>query len=68
MIGPTVGTPGGGSSGGDLGPTTQQIAVNNGFKQQLAEIRVEVKKLVDQGVAAFNASLKQAGVTQVLQP
>jgi hypothetical protein len=42
--------------------------VNNEFKQQLAEIRVEVKKLVDQGVAAFNASLKQAGVTQVLQP
>jgi hypothetical protein len=68
MIGPTVGTPGGGSSGSDLGPTAQQIAVNNEFKQQLAEIRVEVKKLVDQGVAAFNASLKQAGVTQVLQP
>ena len=32
MIGQMVGTPGGGSGGGDLGPTDQQVGVNNGFK------------------------------------
>jgi photosystem II stability/assembly factor-like uncharacterized protein len=68
MIGPMVGTPGSGSGGGDLGPTAQQIAVNNEFKQQLAQIQAEFKELVERGTLAFNALLKQAGVTATIQP
>jgi hypothetical protein len=61
MIGPMVGTPGSGSGGGDLAPTAQQIAVNGEFKQQLAQIRVEVNQLINQGTAAVSAMLQQAG-------
>ncbi|HEX4684564.1 MAG TPA: hypothetical protein VH277_17725 [Gemmatimonadaceae bacterium] len=55
MIGPTVGTPGSGSAGGDLGPTAQQIAVNNEFKRQLAELRGEVKALLGRGTTFSSA-------------
>jgi photosystem II stability/assembly factor-like uncharacterized protein len=68
MIGPMVGTPGSGSGGGDLVPTAQQIAVNEEFKQQLAQIQAEVKQLVESSTPAFNAQLKRAGVTTVIQP
>jgi hypothetical protein len=68
MIGPMVGTPGSGSGGGDLVPTAQQIAVNEEFKQQLAQIQAEVKQLVESGTPAFNAKLKGAGVTTTIQP
>jgi hypothetical protein len=68
MIGPMVGTPGGGSGGGDLGPTAQQVAVNDQFKQQLAEIQVEFKRLIDQGTASFNTVLKQAGASSTIEP
>jgi hypothetical protein len=68
MIGPTVGTPGSGSSGADMAPTAQQIAVNEEFKAQLTNIAAEVKGLMDRDVAAFNAMLKQRGVTTVIQP
>jgi hypothetical protein len=67
MIGPMVGTPGSGSGGGDAGPTSQQIAVNNEFKQELARIQAEFKQVVERDTPAFNATLKQAGVT-VIQP
>lgn len=62
MIGPMVGTPGSGSSGGDVGPTAQQVAVNNGFKQELAAIAAEYKRLLDTDAPAFNTLLKQNGV------
>jgi hypothetical protein len=68
MIGPTVGTPGSGSAGGDLGPTAQQVAVNEEFKQELATIAAEHKKLVDVDIPAFNAMLKQRGVATVIRP
>jgi photosystem II stability/assembly factor-like uncharacterized protein len=68
MIGPTVGTPGGGSGGADLAPTAQQIAVNDEFKQQLAQIQAEFKQLVESGTPTFNAVLKQNGVTAAIQP
>jgi photosystem II stability/assembly factor-like uncharacterized protein len=68
MIGPMVGTPGGGSGGGDLGPTTQQIAVNDEFKQQLTQIQAEFKQLMARGTAAFNSAVKQAGGTATIQP
>jgi photosystem II stability/assembly factor-like uncharacterized protein len=68
MIGPMVGTPGSGSGGGDLGPTAQQIAVNDEFKQQLAQIQVEFKQLIDRGTATFNTMVRQAGGTATIQP
>jgi hypothetical protein len=68
MIGPMVGTPGGGSGGGDLGPTAQQIAVNDEFKQQLTQIQAEFKQLMARGTAAFNSAVKQAGGTATIQP
>jgi hypothetical protein len=68
MIGPMVGTPGSGSGGGDLGPTAQQIAVNDEFKQQLVQIQVEFKQLIDRGTATFNTMVRQAGGTATIQP
>jgi hypothetical protein len=68
MIGPMVGTPGSGSGGGDLGPTAQQIAVNDEFKQQLVQIQVEFKQLIDRGTATFNTMVRQAGGTTTIQP
>jgi hypothetical protein len=66
MIGPMVGTPGSGSSGGDIGPTAQQLAVNAGFKQELAAIAAEYKKIVDVEAPAFSALLKKNGVTAIV--
>jgi hypothetical protein len=66
MIGQMVGTPGGGSGGGDLGPTDQQRAVNDGFKQELAAISQEYKQITDNVVPAMNAQLKQSGVDVVI--
>jgi len=68
MIGQMVGTHGGGSGGGDLGPTDQQVAVNNGFKQELAAISVEYKKITDTDAPAINALLKQNGVAVTIAP
>jgi hypothetical protein len=65
MIGPMVGTPGSGSSGGDLGPTAQQIAVNAGFRQELAAIAAEYKHVVEVEAAAFSDVLRQYGVAVV---
>jgi hypothetical protein len=66
MIGQMVGN--GGSGGGDLGPTDQQVAVNNGFKQDLAAIAVQYQAITDKDVPAMNAQLKQNGVTAVIAP
>jgi hypothetical protein len=62
MIGPMVGTPGSGSGGGDVGPTAQQIAVNDGFRQELAAIAAEFKHIVDVDAPVFSGLLKQNGV------
>jgi photosystem II stability/assembly factor-like uncharacterized protein len=66
MIGQMVGTPGGGSGGADLGPTDQQVAVNDGFKQELAAIAAEFKQITDTDLAAMNASLKQNSVATAI--
>jgi hypothetical protein len=68
MIGPTVGTPGNGSAGADLGPTAQQVAVNDEFRQQLSQISVEVKQLLDAGISSFNSRMKTLGIGAVIQP
>jgi hypothetical protein len=62
MIGPMVGTPGSGTSGGDVGPTAQQVAVNAQFKQELAAIATDYKKIIDIDAPAFTALLKRNGV------
>ena len=66
MIGQLLG--GGGSGGGDLGPTDQQVAVNEGFKQQLAAIAAQFKQVTDTDLTAINALLKQNGITTVISP
>jgi hypothetical protein len=68
MIGQMVGTPGGGSGGGDLGPTDQQVAVNNGFRSELEAIAAQYKALTDKDVPAMNALLKQNGVAVTIKP
>jgi hypothetical protein len=60
-----VGTPGGGSGGGDLGPTDQQVAVNNGFKQELAAIATQYKQITDKDLTAVNTLLKQNGLAVI---
>jgi hypothetical protein len=62
MIGQMVGTPGGGSGGGDLGPTDQQVAVNSGFKEELAAIAAQYKQIADSEVPTIDALLKKNGV------
>ena len=49
-------------------PTDQQVAVNNGFKQELAAIAAEYKQITDTGVPAVNALLKQNGVAVAIAP
>ncbi len=68
MVGPMVGTPGSGSGGGDLAPTAQQIAVNDEFKQQLAEVQAEFKRFVEGDTRAFNVALKQNHLTAAIEP
>src|ERR1051326_1363930 len=68
MIGQMVGTPGSGSGGGDLGPTDQQVAVNDGFKRELAAIAAEYKQVTDNDVPAINALLKQNGIPGAITP
>jgi len=59
MIGQMVGTPGSGSGGGDVRPTAQQIAVNAGFKQELATVAAEYKKILDADAPAFADMLNE---------
>jgi len=68
MIGQMVGNPGGGSGGGDLGPTDQQVAVNDGFKQELAAIAAEYTQITEKDAPAMNALLKQNGITVAIAP
>jgi len=68
MVGPMVGTPGSGSGGGDMAPTAQQIAVNDEFRQQLAQIQGEFKRFIETETPAFNATLKQNHVTAAIEP
>lgn len=66
MIGQMGG--GGGTGGGDLGPTDQQVAVNNGFKEELAAIAASYKQILDKDLSAINAQLKQNGINVVIAP
>jgi photosystem II stability/assembly factor-like uncharacterized protein len=67
LLGPMVGTPGSGSAG-DFPPTDQQRAVNEDFKQQLAQITAEFKQFMATDSAAFNATLKQNHLVAAIEP
>ena len=62
------GTAGGGSAGGDLGPTAPQTEVNAQFRQQIASVRQDFERLVATETPAFNAKLKAAGVDAEIAP
>src|SRR5262249_21127728 len=62
MIGHVVGPLGGGSGGGDPGPTHQRVEVNNELKRGLGGIAGEYKQTTDTDAPAMNARLKQPGV------
>ena len=68
MIGQMVGTPGSGSGGGDVGPTAQQVAVNAGFKQELAAVASDYKKIIDSDATGFVELLKRNGVATAILP
>ncbi|MGH9486691.1 MAG: WD40/YVTN/BNR-like repeat-containing protein [Terriglobales bacterium] len=68
LIAEMDGRPGSGSAGGDLGPTTQQVAVNQQFQQDLARIQSRYSLLVGPETTAFNALLRQNHVTAAIQP
>jgi photosystem II stability/assembly factor-like uncharacterized protein len=68
MIGQMIGTPGSGSGGGDVGPTAQQVAVNAGFRQELAAIAAQYKQLIDVDAPAFGTLLKQNGIAETVVP
>jgi hypothetical protein len=68
MIGQMVGTPGAGSGGGDVGPTAQQVAVNAGFKQELAAVAAEYKKIIDGDAVTLADLLKRSGIVTEIVP
>jgi hypothetical protein len=68
MVGQMIGTPGSGSGGGDVGPTAQQVAVNAGFKQELAAVAAEYKKIIDADAPTFAELLKRNGVVTEIIP
>ncbi len=59
LISELDGNPGGGSVGGDLGPTDQQVAVNNEFRQDLAGLQQQYRQFQAGALAAFNTLLEQ---------
>jgi hypothetical protein len=59
---------GGGSGGADMGPTSQQVAVNDEFKKDIANMQGDFKQFVGPTTNAFNATLKQHGLTLAIEP
>lgn len=54
-------------SGADLGPTDQQIQVNQMLQERLTKAAAAVQDLGSKDVAAFNSSLKSNGFTAAIQ-
>jgi photosystem II stability/assembly factor-like uncharacterized protein len=66
LISELDGNPGGGSIGGDLGPTDQQAAVNDQFRQELAGLEGQYQTFQRADLAAFNALLRQHQLTGIV--
>ena len=62
------GSPGEGSSGADLPPTDQAIAVHNMFKQEIAAAQRSFEELRDKDTPAFNETLKANHVSMSILP
>ncbi len=68
MVDEMNGRAGGGSGGADVGPTSQQVAVNDQFKKDIATMQGDFEQFVGPTTNAFNATLKQHGLTLAIQP
>jgi photosystem II stability/assembly factor-like uncharacterized protein len=68
LITPMNGAPGSGSGGSDMAPTTQDVAVNDQFEAQIAQLQPEFDRLVHVETPAFNRLLKQNHLTLAIQP
>ncbi|MFZ0923396.1 MAG: hypothetical protein WA020_10035, partial [Candidatus Acidiferrales bacterium] len=55
-----------GVSDSDFAPTTQQIAVNDELKQQVAQYRSETEQLMAKDVAAFNSMLRGRNIPNII--
>ena len=62
------GRPGSGSAGGDLGPTSQDLAVFDELKTDLVPIQSQFKQLVDTETPDFNKLLKQNHLSMAIEP
>jgi len=62
------GAPGEGSSGADLPPTDQAVAVHNMFKQEIAAAQRSFEELRDKDTPAFNETLKANHVSMSILP
>ncbi len=51
--------------GGDYGPTAQDIAVLKELSGELSEQLVDLTRILNVGLPAFNAQLKAAGIAPV---
>ncbi|HVC19878.1 MAG TPA: hypothetical protein VNE16_07355 [Vicinamibacterales bacterium] len=68
MVDEMTGRPGGGSGGADLGPTSQQAAVNAGFQTEIAQLQTAFKQFTGPTTAAFNDTLKQHNLKLTIEP
>ncbi len=68
MVDEMNGRAGGGSGGADMGPTSQQVAVNDQFKKDIATMQGDFEQFVGPTTNAFNATLKQHGLTLAIEP
>ncbi|MGH9710333.1 MAG: sialidase, partial [Candidatus Acidiferrales bacterium] len=53
-------------SGSDFPPTTQQVAVSDELKKQVAQYRNEAQQLMSKDVAAFNSMLRTRNVANII--
>ena len=68
LIAQIDGRPGSGSTGGDLAPTDQDLAVFNELKEDLIPIQNKFKQLVDSDTPDFNKLLTQNHLAAAIQP
>ncbi len=68
MITPLNNGAGSGSGGSDLPPTAQDVAVNDEFKQDIAQYQRQFKQFVDSETPAFNKLLKQNHLSVSVEP
>lgn len=68
LIGQLDGMAGSGGGGADLGPTDQEIAVNEEFKKELAEIEQQFEAVRRTEIPTFNRLLQQRGIPQGIAP